>query len=132
MGDDGSGAEPFDLPAAWTRRMAGDARAFAEALAARLEPALPGRVSVERRRDGLFSSTRHVASIALRFDDAVLLLAIERGSLSASCAKVVRGVSIGTRAMSVPDWLSEVVRRTRALGEGAASAHAALHDFLMS
>lgn len=132
MGDEGSGVEPFDLPAAWTRRMGGDARAFAEALAARLAPALPGHVTVARRRDGLFSSTSHVASIAVRFDDAVLLLTVERGTLSASCAKVVRGVSIGTRAMAVPDWLSEVVRRTQALGEGAASAHGALHDFLMS
>lgn len=127
-----SDVQPFDLPAAWTRRMGGDARAFAEALAARLAPALPDHVTVERRRDGLFSAASHVASIAVRFEDAMLLLKMERGVLSASCAKVVRGVSIGTRAMSVPDWLSEVVRRTQALGEGATSAHAALHDFLMS
>ena len=132
MRDDGSDVEPFDLAAAWSRRAGRDTRAFAEALAARLEPALPGRVTVERKRDGLFSSASHVSSIAIRFDDASLVLKAERGILSAHHAKVVRGVTIGTREMPVADWLAEVVRRTRAMGEGAASAHAALHDFLMS
>ena len=132
MGHEGSDVEPFDLAAAWSRRAGGDGKAFAEALAARLEPALPGRVSVARKRDGLFSSTSHVSSIAVRFDDALLVLAAERGTLSARHAKVVRGVTIGSRDVPVADWLAEVVRRTRTLGQGAASAHAALHDFLMS
>ena len=131
MGDERSDIEPFDLAAAWSRRAGVDAKTFAEALAARLEPSLPGRVAVERRRDGLFSSTTHVASITVRFDDALLVLKAERGTLAGHSAKVVRGVTIGTRDMPVADWLAEVVRRTRVLGEGAASAQAALHDFLM-
>ena len=129
MGTDVSG---FDLAAAWSRRAGTDMRAFAEALAARLESALPGRVSVERRRDGLFSSTSHVSRIAVRFDDALLTLDHERGALRAARAKVVRGVTIGSQDLAVPAWLDEVVRRTRALGEGAGEAHAVLHDFLMS
>ena len=131
MGDERADVEPFDLAAAWSRRAGGDTRAFAEALAARLEPALPGRVAVERRRDGLFSSTSHVSSITVRFDDALLVLKAERGALSAHSAKVVRGVTIGTRDLPVADWLAEVVRRTRLMGEGAGATHAALHDFLM-
>lgn len=132
MGAGSSDSEPagFDLAAALTRRAGGDARAFAEALAARLEPALPGRVTVERRRDGFFSATSHVASIAVRFDDATLVLRHERGSLAASRAKVVRGVAIGTSDVPVADWLAEVVRRTRALGGRDGASHAALHDFL--
>ncbi len=132
MGDEGSDVAPFDLAAAWDRRAGGDAKAFAEALAARLEPALPGRVAVGRKRDGLFSSTSHVSSIAVRFDDASLVLKVEHGTLSTHQAKVVRGVTIGTRDMPVADWLAELVRRTRTLGEGATAAHAALHDFLIS
>ncbi len=131
MGDERSDIEPFDLAAAWSRRAGEDAKAFAEALAARLEPSLPGRVIVERRRDGFFSSATHVSSITVRFDDASFMLGAERGSLSCRCAKVVRGVTIGTRDMPLADWLAEVVRRTLVLGEGAASAQAALHDFLM-
>ena len=129
MGDEPSG---FDLAAAWTRRSGTDMRAFVEALAARLEPALPGRVSVERRRDGLFSSTSHVSRIEVRFDDALMTVNQDRGQVRASRAKVVRGVTIGSQDLGVPAWLDEVVRRTQALGEGAGEAHAVLHDFLMS
>lgn len=131
MGAERADVEPFDLAAALSRRAAGDTKAFAEALAARLEPALPGRVAVERRRDGLFSSTSHISSIAVRFDEALLVLKAERGGLSAHSAKVVRGVTIGTREMSVADWLADVMRRTQALGEDAGTAHAALNDFLL-
>ena len=128
------GAEPsgFDLAAAWTRRAGTDMRAFTEALAARLAPALPGRVAVERRRDGLFSSASHVSRIAIRFDDALLTLEHEHGALRARRAKIVRGVSIGSQDLAVPAWLGEVVSRTRALGDSAGEAHAVLHDFLMS
>ena len=129
MGADASG---FDLAAAWTRRVGTDLRAFAEALAARLEPALPGRVVVERRRDGFFSSTSHVSRIVIRFDDALLTLDQDHGQLRAARSKVGRGVTIGSQDLAVPVWLDEVVRRTRTLGEGAGEAHAVLHDFLMS
>ncbi len=122
----------FDLAAAWTRRAGGDMRAFVEALAARLEAALPGRVAVERRRDGLFSSTSHVSRIAVSFEGCLLTLTSERGGLAARRAKVVRGVTIGGEDLAVPAWLDEVVRRTRALGKGAGAAHGALTDFLLS
>lgn len=122
----------FDLAAAWTRKAGTDMRAFIEALAARLEPALPGRVAVERRRDGLFSPKSHVSRIALTFDDCLLTLALDRGHLVARQARVVRGVTIGSQDLPVPAWLDQVVGRTRALGEGASAAHAVLNDFLLS
>ncbi len=122
----------FDVAAAWARRAHADMPAFMEALAARLEPALPGRVLVERRRDGLFSSSRHVSRLALSFEDCVLTLAFDHGRLTARRAKVVRGVTISSDEAGVPAWLDEVVRRTRTLGEGDEAAHAVLHDFLMS
>ena len=122
----------FDLAAAWSRRAGGDMKAFMAALAARLEPALPGRIGIERRRDGLFSAASHVSGIAVRFDDAVLTLALDHGSLRATRAKMVRGVTIKSEEVPVPAWLDDVVGRTRALGTGAGEAHAVLHDFLMS
>ncbi len=122
----------FDMAAAWNRRAGTDIRAFAEALAVRLEAALPGRVEVERRRDGLFSSTSHVSKLVISFDGHLFTLVMERGHLVARRAKVVRGVTIGSEDLSVPAWVDDVVRRTQALGEGACAAHAALHDFLLS
>ena len=44
-----AGAEDLDLLAASLRADAGDLDAFVEALAAKLEAALPGQVEVERR-----------------------------------------------------------------------------------
>ncbi|MGI3904083.1 MAG: hypothetical protein ACRYGP_23295 [Janthinobacterium lividum] len=122
----------FDLAAAWSRRAGTDIRAFAEALATRLEAALPGRVAIERRRDGLFSATSHVSRLAVSFDGCLFTLAMEHGHWAAKRAKVVRGVTIGSEDVSVPAWLDDLVRRTQALGEGAGAAHAALQDFLLS
>lgn len=122
----------FDIAAAWIRKAGGDMRAFTEALAARLDAALPGRVEIARRRDGLFSKSSHVASIAVRFDSALLTLQFEHGRLRAKRAKVVRGVTISSEEVGVPAWLDEVVRATRASGAEAGGAHAVLHDFLLS
>jgi len=122
----------FDLAAAWSRRAAADTKAFVSALAARLEPALPGRIEVERRRDGLLSGSSHVVRITIRFDDALLTLVFDHGHLQATRSKVVRGVVIKSEAIPAPAWLDDVVGRTRALGEGEGQAHAVLHDFLMS
>ena len=122
----------FDVAAAWTRRAGTDMRAFTEALAARLEPSLPGRIEVERRRDGFFSKTSHVTRIAVRFDDSVLVLALDRKQLHAKRTKVVRGVAISSEDLPIAAWIEDVARRTQTLGQGASAAHAALHDFLMS
>lgn len=122
----------FDLQTAWLRRAKGDMRAFAEALAVRLEAALPGVVEIERRRDGLFARTSHVSRIVVRQDGALLSLDLEHGRLRASRAKVVRGVTLSTETIDVPAWLEAVLVGTRRQGEQAGAAHAVLHDFLMS
>jgi hypothetical protein len=134
MGFYGMSAGPgdFDLHAAWLRRAKGDMKAFVEALAARLESALPESVEVERRRDGLFSKTSHVAKIVIHFETSLLTLELDRGRLHAKRAKVVRGVTISSDVVTVPAWLEEVVHHTRASGEDANATHGVLHDFLLS
>jgi hypothetical protein len=124
--------DSFDLAAAWLRKASGDMRAFTEALATRLSSALPDSVDVERRRDGLFSSTSHVTRIVVRLEGSALTLDVEHGHLRARRAKVVRGVTISSEEIAVPVWLDEVVRGTRAHGEAAGAAHGVLHEFLMS
>ncbi len=112
------------------RRSEGDLKAFMEALAVRLEGALPGRVSVERRRDGLFSKTSHVAKITVRDDRAVYALEHQSGRLAATRAKLVRGVMISSSVISAQDWLAEVRAEVQALAEAAGSAGDVLHGFL--
>ncbi len=122
--------DPFDLDAAGIRRAQTDLKAFMEALAERLRGALPDRVVIERRRDGLLSSTRHVHEIVVRGDGGEYRLRLDKGQLSATRAKTVRGVVISTTDQPVPTWLSEVRAEVAALAGAMGSASDTLHDFL--
>jgi hypothetical protein len=125
-----AGPDQFDLDAAVLRRSESEMRAFMEALAVRLDGALPGRVTVDRRRDGLFSKTSHVARLVLRGDRAVYELACDRGRLDATRAKLVRGVVISSSTISPQDWLQDVRGEVQALASKAGAASDLLHDFL--
>lgn len=127
-----SGPGEFDLSAAWYRKAQGDLRAFLEGFAARMEGALPGRVTVERRRDGLFAKTSHVVKVAIDAGPAVYVLHLENNHLSALRAKSVRGVTLKSEPMAVPEWLAALNVEIQRLAEQVDAAHGVLHDFLMS
>ena len=122
--------DPFDLDAAGIRRAMTDLRAFMEALAVRLHGALPDRVSVDRRRDGLLSRTSHVHDITLRGDGGEYRLRFDKGTLTATKAKTVRGVVISTSEEPVPQWIAEVRAEVAAVAGAMGSASDVLHDFL--
>jgi hypothetical protein len=122
--------DDFDMDAAWVRRAQGDLPALMEALAVRLESALPDRVDLDRRRDGLFSRTSHVHAIVLRGDSAEFRLVFERGALTATKAKAVRGVVISTAQQTFPQWLSEVRAEIRSLATNLGSASDSMGGFL--
>lgn len=124
--------EPFDLSAACLRRAQGDLQAFMEGLAARLDAALPDAVAVTRRRKGLFAADKRVAVIVVTTEAGLLTLSLERGQLEARRTSVVRGVSIGSKEMTVPAWLEELARRIDAAGTATEAARASLHAFLLS
>ena len=125
-------AAGFDLSAAYLRKAQGDAHAFMEGLAARLEGALPGRVEVERKRDGFFSRTAHVTALRVTADDAVLTLRLDHGRFAARRAKVVHGVTLSSQDMSVPAWLEALGGEVGRSGADAEATRTVLHDFLMS
>ena len=122
--------DPFDLDAAGVRRSQGDLRAFMEALAVRLEGALPSRVSVERRRDGLLASTRHVHEITFNGDGAQYRATFEKGQLTARKCKTVRGVVISNTNLPFPQWLDEVRAEVRSLAGALSAASETLDGFL--
>lgn len=122
--------DPFDLDAATLRKAGTDLKAFLGALATRLEGALPGRVRVERRSDGLFSSKSHVEKIMVDAEDAVFTIAHAHGSLVTTRAKKVRDVVIGTATLGVDAWLAEVRTYVSALAERGAGASDTLREFL--
>ncbi len=122
--------DPFDLDAAGIRRALSDLRAFMEALALRLQGALPDRVTVDRRRDGLLSRGSHVHEIALRGDGAEYRLRFDKGTLTATRAKAVRGVVISTSEEPVAQWLGEVRAEVASLAATMGDAGDVLDDFL--
>ena len=122
----------FDLGAAWLRRSQGDMKAFMAGLAERLESALPGHVTVDRARDGLFSSHSHVERITVVFEQWRYELVTHHGHPSGKRARVVHGVVLSAQDLPVAGWLTALSSDIQALGDQEGEANAVLHDFLMS
>ncbi|AWP25104.1 MAG: hypothetical protein M0Z85_00730 [Gammaproteobacteria bacterium] len=122
----------FDLHAAWIRRAQTDLHAFLEALATRLEGALPGRVQVERKRDGLLSATRHVIAITIQVDGSRYLLDAHDHDVRASRQHEVRGVVLKTESLPLDRWLQDLEDELRRLSGSLEGARGILQDFLTS
>jgi len=122
----------FDLHAAWVRRAQTDLHAFLEALAVRLEQALPGRVSVERKRDGLLKASRHVVGLTVRTDKNRYALDAKTPDIRTSRQHEVRGVVLKTEVLPLDLWLKALEEELRALSDTLEGARTVLHDFLTS
>ena len=122
----------FDLHAAWIRRAQTDLHAFLEALATRLEGALPGRVQTERKRDGLLSATRHITTITIQVDGSRYLLDAHSPDIRASRQHEVRGVVLKTESLPLDRWLQDLEDELRRLSGSLEGARGILHDFLTS
>ena len=90
----------FELVAASLRADATDMAAFVEALAVKLEGALPGSVRVERR-GGLFSREKRVRRIAVTMAETRYDLERDDGSLRTSRSSEVRGIVIKSEPLDL-------------------------------
>jgi hypothetical protein len=111
MGADDTGQSDLDidLVTASLRADAGDVGTFVEALAVKLEEALPQAVAVERRRDGMFGPKR-VRRISLGAGGQRLELRVNGASIATVCARLSGGIVLKTEELPTDEWL-------RALGE---------------
>lgn len=109
--DDETGLD-IDLLAASLRADIGDLGTFVEALAAKLEDAVPGAVSVDRRRDGMFGPKR-VRRIALDAGGQRLELRTDGAAIQTTCSRLSGGIVIKREELDADAWL-------RALGEALA------------
>lgn len=117
----------FEMLAASLRADQTDTHAFLEALAVKMEGALPAQTRVERARDGIFKSTTHVERITIDLGAfRYALSAGKRGGLEAARAKIVGGVAIKNEVMGVDQWIESLAQDLAAYGESSASARAAL------
>jgi len=120
----------FDLSAAQWRISATDEKAFIEALAVRLEQALPDLVEVTRSHT-LFSKVSPVKTIQVRFDTVEYRLQNQHG-FSTEKAKVVRGIVLKTDAVAFSEWLTDLSSSLEFHAQQHADAREAMERFLMS
>ena len=123
-----SGSEDLDLDlaAAQIRADARDLGAFVDALAKRLEQAIPGQVDVDRKRAGLLSSRKVVTRIACKLGDESYELRRDGSNATAQRGKVVRGITIRTEELPVPTWAADLVDAIGAQAQTSAGTYEAL------
>jgi hypothetical protein len=99
----------FDLSAAQWRKSATDERAFVEALAIRLQQALPGMVTITRHF-AFFAKDKRVHTIEVRLLNVEYELVQEKGAgvLRTSKGKVVHGVRLKSDELPFTDWLNHL------------------------
>ena len=129
------GEEPtavdIDLLAATLRADAGDLGTFVEALAAKLEDAVPGRVTTERRRDGMFGPKR-VRRIALDAGGRRLELRSGGGSVQALASRVSGGIVIKSEELAIDEWLGVLGEVLAAEAQSSTTTRQALARLLES
>ena len=110
--DDAETGLDIDLLAASLRADTSDLGAFVEAMAAKLEQAVPGGVTVDRRRDGMFGAKR-VRRIALDAGGQRLELRTDGAMIETTCSRLSGGIVLKREELDTDAWL-------RALGEALA------------
>ncbi|HEY6399731.1 MAG TPA: hypothetical protein VIX82_19975 [Solirubrobacteraceae bacterium] len=104
METEGSGFD-LDLLAASLRVDSTNSATFVEVLAAKLADILPGRVSAQHGRRGLFGP-KYIRKLSVQAGDERLeLLKSDHDVLEARRARVSGGIVLKTETMEVDDWL---------------------------
>lgn len=101
------GSLDLDLLTASLRADTTDLQGFVEALAAKLEDVLSGRVRVERRRTGL-RGPKLVNRIAIDAGERRLELVSDGGSLETRCSRLSGGIVLKSEMLDIDAWLAAV------------------------
>ena len=118
--------DALDLAAASVRMDGADTQAMLDALAVRLEEALPRMVAVKRRRVGGFRSKQtEVERIEAELGEQRFELVRDRGRFVCTRNRVVRGITLKRDEVPIEQWVRELVEqvlRTAAVGEQVRTA----------
>lgn len=123
--DEGS----FDMVAAGLRADAADLNAFVEALAVKLEGALPGRVTIARQ-GGLFSRSKGVREISVDMGDSRYNLVSNGGRIETTRRNEVRGIAIKSEPLELDEWIAALSRELEAAARESADGRQALERLL--
>jgi hypothetical protein len=121
--------ESIDMLAAALRADLSDINTFVEVLAGKLESALPGRVTIERR-GGLFARGKKVHRIDINLENDHYGLVAEGTHIKASRSHAVRGIVLKTEELPLQTWIDVLSRDLAAEAAQSESARVALERML--
>jgi hypothetical protein len=125
-----AGEDDFEMVAASLRADAGDLVAFVEALAVKLEQALPQRTRVRRRASGLFSKRGRVEQIEVTVGEDDYLLGCQRGAVETRRASTVRGIVLKSEPVALDQWIEGLARAIAAEARSSEQGRRALERLL--
>jgi hypothetical protein len=119
----------IDLLAASLRADGSDLKAFVEALAVKLEQAVPAAVRVERRRGGMFGP-KLVQRIALDAGDQRLELRVAGAGIQTRCARLSAGIVLKNETVDTDAWLAALGQALAAEARRSETTRRALERLL--
>jgi hypothetical protein len=129
VSSDSAGVD-LDLLAASLRADSSDLSAFVESMAAKLEEAVPGRVRVDRRRDGMLGP-KTVRALSVDLGDRRLELRAERGAVKTRCARLSAGIVLKNEELETDAWLGMLSEALAAEAGRSEATRRALERLLM-
>jgi hypothetical protein len=120
----------FELLASSLRADMGDLKTFMEALATKLEGALPSQTIVARKSSGLFSKEKRVNQIFVDLGDTRYSLKADGGRIEATRGKAVRGIVLKTEQLQLDQWIDDLSRILTAEADRSEHARIALERLL--
>jgi hypothetical protein len=118
----------FDLVAASLRADASDTRSLTEALAVKLEGALPQQTRVERRSRGLLSRRSEIRRVEVDCGDYRYTLAADG---VATRAHEVRGIVLKNEPLALDAWIDALARDLSEQARTSEAARLALERLLV-
>jgi hypothetical protein len=122
----------LDLVAASLRADAADTRGFLEALAVRLEAALPAQTQVKRRSKRFLSGEKVVRSLEVEAGDSRYALSVdERGRIEAIRSAAVRGIVVRNDPLPLDEWIDALARALTDQAQASEQGRLALERLLL-
>jgi hypothetical protein len=131
MGDDTGTSLDVDLLAASLRADGSDLAAYTEAFAAKLSEALPGAVTIDRERAGLFRGGRgRVRAVTVDTGTERFELRAGQAAVETFCARVSGGIVLKTEPVGPDEWLQRLSTALAAAADRSQTTRQALERLL--
>lgn len=125
-----SAEQDFELDAAGLRLDGSDLVISVEALASKLEGALPSATKVQRRRKSPLSKDQRVRELQVRLGGCCFSLQMQDGAVQAWREREVGGISIKREPLEPQAWVAALADELHQQARQSAEARSALSSLL--